>query len=447
MDNADLNVGLEHHKASRLRWPNQFLGPPPGMKEINAACWFQFIALLLVFFVLFGAQIKNQSGLFRDWRCDFITIYGIGHIANEYSTTHLYNYDLQKKVFNEIHPAPEGTYGPSPYSPFVALFFSLFARFPFNQAYVLWAGTSLILYAAGIGATLRGVFPGKRLQNSLIFCLALEFSPFIISTLANGQLASIAVASVGMAVFEETHSKPFRSGLALSVLTYKPTLLLLIIPMLFLTRRFKTLLGFIAGAAMLIAATTAFTGVQIWPAYASFLRMFGKVAGLNGHSSLNLSKYIDCSSFSYLVPGGRSWVGLAILFTVITTIAAWLAVLLWKSATGGRAVQYLAWASTLTWTLLLNVYVPIYDSVLAVIAIILTLGALKRLQLSAAMGWFVFLSVLIFAGSWVTVSIAVSHQIQILSILLGILGLGQLILLSRAIRQKSRQAEPGLLEE
>jgi len=137
MDNADLNVGLEHHKASRLRWPNQFLGPPPGMKEINAACWFQFIALLLVFFVLFGAQIKNQSGLFRDWRCDFITIYGIGHIANEYSTTHLYNYDLQKKVFNEIHPAPEGTYGPSPYPPFVALFFSLFARFPFNQAYVL----------------------------------------------------------------------------------------------------------------------------------------------------------------------------------------------------------------------------------------------------------------------------------------------------------------------
>jgi len=447
MDDADLNLGQEHHKAIRLRWPSKFLGPPPGMKEINAVCWFQFIALLLFFFILLGAQIKNQSGLFRNWRCDFITIYGIGHIANEYSSAHLYNYDLQKKVFNEIHPAPEGTYGPSPYPPFVALFFSLFARFPFNQAYVLWAATSLILYAAGIGATLRGVFPGERLQNSLIFCLALEFSPFMISTLANGQLASIAVASVGMAVFQENRLKLFRSGLALSVLTYKPTLLLLLIPMLFLTRRFKTLLGFMAGAGMLIAATTAFTGFQIWPAYARFLSMFGKLAGLNGHSSLNLSKYIDCSSFSYLVPGGRSWVGLAILMTITAAISAWLALLLWKSATGGRAVQYLAWASTLTWTLLLNVYVPIYDSVLAVIAIILTLGALKRLQLSAAMGWFVFLSVLIFAGSWVTVSIAVSHQIQILSILLGILGLGQLILLSRAIRQKSRQAEPGLLEE
>jgi hypothetical protein len=269
----------------------------------------------------------------------------------------------------------------------------------------------------------------------------------MISTLANGQLASIAVASVGMAVLQETDSKPFRSGLALSVLTYKPSLLLLLIPMLFLTRRFKTLLGFMAGAAMLIAATTAFTGIQIWSAYAHILSQFGKVAGLNGHSSLNLPKFIDFNSFSYLFPGGRSWVGLAILFTVITTITAWLALLLWKSATGGRAVQYLAWASTLTWTLLLNVYVPIYDSILAVIAIILTLGALKQLKLSAAMGWAVFLSVLIFAVSWVTVPIAVSHQIQLLSILLGILGLGQLVLLSRAIRQKSRQAEPGLLEE
>jgi hypothetical protein len=430
-----------------IRWPEKLLGPPPGLKEINIACWFQFVALLAVFFVLFGGQIKNQSGLFRDWRCDFITIYGIGHISNSYPSAQLYDYTLQKKIFNEIHPAPEGTYGPSPYPPFVALFFSLFARFSFNHAYGLWAATSLTLYTFGIEASLRGVYPGEPLKNSLILCLALEFSPFIISTLANGQLASIAVASVGFAVFQENQAKPFRSGLALSILTYKPTLLLLLIPMLFVTRRFKTLFGFIAGAAMLMAATTVFTGIQIWPAYARFLSLFGKVAGLNGHSSLNLSKYIDCSSFSYLVPGGRSWVGLTILISVLTTIAVGLAALLWKSATAGRAAQSLAWASTLTWTLLLNVYVPIYDSVLAVIAIILTLGALKSLKLRTATGWVVFLSMLIFSASWVTVPIALNYRIQLLSIMLGVLGLGQLLLLRRAIRQDSMRAGSGLATE
>ena len=447
MDGANRTVGLEHRRRSRIRWPERILGPLPGLKEINIFCWAQFIALLLAFSFLFGAQIKNQSGFFRDWRCDFINFYGIGQIANEYPSARLYDYSLQKQIFNEIHPAVEGYYGPSPYPPFVALFFSLFARFPFNQAYVLWAGTSLTLYIAGIGATLRGVFPGERLKNSLIFCLALEFSPFIVSTFANGQLASIAVASVGLAVFQEIHSKPFRSGLALSVLTYKPSLLLLLIPMLFLTRRFKTLLGFATGAAILMSIATAFFGIQIWPAYARFLSLFGRVAGLNGHSSLNLSKYVDCSSFSHLVPGGRSNVGLAILVSVTGTVAAGLAVWLWRSATSGRPAQYLAWAATLTWTLLLNVYVPLYDTVLAVIAIILTLGALKDLKWRAATGWVVSLSVLIFAVSWGTEAFAQSHRIQLLSIVLGVLGLGQLFLLHRAIRQKSMQVESGLLAE
>ena len=45
------------------------------------------------------------------------------------------DYSLQQKIFNGINPAPgEGFYGPSPYPPFVALFFSLFARLPFNWA-------------------------------------------------------------------------------------------------------------------------------------------------------------------------------------------------------------------------------------------------------------------------------------------------------------------------
>jgi glycosyl transferase family 87 len=445
MDDANRTSGLEHSKGTMIRWPVKLLGPPPGMKEIATVCWAQFIALLLAFFFLFGAQIENQSGLFHDWHCGFIYFYGIGQIAKEYPSVRIYDYSLQQKIFNEIHPAPEGYYGPSPYPPFVALFFSLLARFPFNLAYVLWAAISFTLYIAGIGAALRGVFPGERLKNSLIFCLALEFSPFILYTFANGQLASIAVASVGLAIFQEIHSKPFRSGLALSILTYKPTLLLLLIPMLFLTRRFKTLSGFAAGAAMLIAGATAFTGIQIWPAYVRFMRRIGQVAGLNGHSGLNLSKYIDLSAFSYLIPGGRSEVGLAILISVASMVAACLAVLLWRSATCGSPAHYLAWASTLTWTLLLNVYVPLYDSVLLVIAIVLTLGALKDMKRNTAACWVVFLSVLIFAVAWGTEAFALSHRIQLLSIFLAVLGFGQLFLLHRTIRETSMPIESGLL--
>jgi hypothetical protein len=350
----------------------------------------------------------------------------------------LYDYNLQQKIFNQIYPAHEAFYGPSPYPPYVALFFRPFARVSFESAYLLWMGISLALYIAGIAATVKEVFPRERLKISLIFCFALAFYPFVFGTLLNGQLASVAVFSIGLAIFQERHSNPFCSGLALSILAYKPTLLFLLLPMLLLTRRFKTLFGFIFGTVILVVVATAFTGIQIWPAYAHMLGHFGHSAGLRDQSPLQLWKYIDFVSLSYAIPGGRSRAGVASLICLTSAIAPGLAVLLWKSATGGRSAQYLAWAATLTWTLMVNVYVPIYDSVLVAIAVVLTLGALKDLEWSVATGWVTFLSLLIFVVSWKTEVLAKSHGIQLFSIFLAALGLGQLFILYRVNRQYDR---------
>jgi hypothetical protein len=445
MDGDNRTVDLEYGKKAFLRWPGRLLGPAPGLKEMNLACWGLFAALLVTRFCYpLWIQFKTGVGSFHLLPADFIYFYGIGRIANEYPLTRLYDYGLQLKTFNEIYPLHDGAYGPSPYPPFVALFFSLFARVPFLPAFFLWACVSMALYIAGIAAAVKDVFPGERLKVSLIFCFALAFSPFLYGTLANGQIGTLAVCSVGLAIALERNSKPFSSGLALSVLAYKPTLLLLLIPMLFLTRRFRTLSGFITGAALLTVAATACAGIQIWPAYADFLSYFGRVAGFDGQSVLRLWKYVDFSSFFQTVCGGRSRAELMLSVPVTSVIAAGLAVLLWKSARSGRPAQSLAWAATLTWTLLLNVYVPVYDSVLAPIAVVLTLGALRELEWRAPMGWVVFLSVVICAASWETDAIAKSHGIQLLSIMLVVLGLGQLYLLRRVIGRGLPQTVPEL---
>jgi len=44
----------------------------------------------------------------------------------------------------------------------------------------------------------------------------------------------------------------------------------------------------------------------------------------------------------------------------------------------GKPAQILVWAATLTWTLVLNLYVPIYDSVLVVLSVIATAGVVKH---------------------------------------------------------------------
>jgi hypothetical protein len=124
-----------------------------------------------------------------------------------------------------------------------------------------------------------------------------------------------------------------------------------------------------------------------------------------------------------------------IFFCAVTLVGLWLAVLLWKAANGSRPAQTLAWANALTWTLLLNAYVPIYDSILVVIAIVLTLGALTELGLIAQTVWTILLTMLVFAVSWKTVAIAEKHGIQLLTILLLFLGIWQLLLLRYATRQ------------
>lgn len=418
-----------------FKWPNRVLGPPPGLKEINLAAWAIFTTLLVVPIVFgFWVQNKKSPGTLPRMTADFTYIYGVGRIANQYPSDRLYDYSLQQKVFEEISPKENVLFGPSPYPPYVALFFSLFARLPYGLAYFAWTLTSLALYIIGISAAGIEVFPDERLKTTLLVCFALAFYPFCFSTLLNGRIATLEVFSVGLAVYEERHAKPFRSGLALSILAYKPTLLLLLFPMLVLTRRFRALSGFISGTAILIAIATAFEGFAVWPRYVHFLVSFGKLAGLNGHTLLDVSRYIDFNSFSYMIRGGRSVAGLTILFVALASVAAALATLLWRSAGFDRPVQYLAWASALTWTLLLNVYVPLYDSILVTVAIILTLGALRDLKWRKATEWIGLLSVLIYGLSWETVVLTRRFGIPILSVLLAVLGFAQLFFLHRAIR-------------
>jgi len=81
-------------------------------------------------------------------------------------------------------------------------------------------------------------------------------------------------------------------------------------------------------------------------------------------------------------------------------------------------------------------YVPIYDSVLLTIALIVTLGTLRELEWKGSEGWFFSLALLIIAVSWVTEPIAQSKGIQLLTVLAFAIGCGRRL---KCIRQCGRQ--------
>jgi hypothetical protein len=369
---------------------------------------------------------------------DFIYFYGIGHILNQHPAVQLYDYGLQLKTFNDIYLLTENhqVWGRSPYPPFVAKFFSMYARFSFKQAYFLWMGTSFALFIAGIAAAVMAALPKDPLRGSIIFCFALSSPLFLYYNLAVGQLATVAVFATGLAIYLERRSMPVFSGLALSTLTYKPTLLLLIVPMLLITRRFRSFFGFAAGTIALFAASTAFAGFEIWPAYAHFLNSFAGTAGIRGELAIKRWEYVDFNSFSYVVPGGRSWLGLTIIGLVLLAVGTWLLRLLRKSASAGDAAQNLAWATTLTLTLVINVYVPVYDTLLIAVIVTLTIGALLEVEGQKATGWIALLAIGISAISLKAETIAQNHGIQPLTILILLLGLTQANILRQMIKKK-----------
>lgn len=440
--NSRLSLSSESGRQRSRPWAVRVFGPIPGLKELNLLCWGLFTAFLVVpLCVLLWLQLRVGSAALLKLHPDFIYFYGIGQIVNRYPIVRIYDYGLQLSTFTALFALKDSTYGPSPYPAFVALFFSPFARISFACAYLIWAGVSLALYLTGIFFAVRVAFPDRRdrLKVSLIVCFLLASYPFIIGTLVNGQLSAIAFVSIGCAIFLESRSKPFCSGLALSILGYKPTLLLLFLPMLLLTRRFRAFFGLIFGGICLILVSTAIGGVEIWPVYIRFLTSFGQTVGLGHHASLQLEKYVDFHSVASSLLVGQSRTGQLILTAVTSGIALWLAVLLWKSAFRERRVQNLVWAATITWTLLLNVYAPIYDCVLVGIALILTLSAVKEVEKRALQARWVFLALVIFAVSWITVAFAKNHEIQLLTLLLTVLGFGQFYLLLRAFRIRASE--------
>jgi hypothetical protein len=407
--------------------PKRTLGPFVQWEQLNLICW----GLLLVGFVLPFSIFVIASHRPPDG--DFTGFYSLGRIAGTHPLSDLYDYELLKKICTQVHPR-RLMYGPLPYPPQVGLLFAPFALLPYGVAYILWLLITLALYAAGLRLVINRFLPLDPPRRSLLFFFAFAYCPFLIDTAASGQLTAIGVFALSLVLSEQDKDHQFRSGLALSLCIYKPTLLVLLLPMLLVTRRLKTLLGFAAGAAALCAIPTAIAGFSIWPVFLKCIFSYGKDAsGSNAPVVRLLVKYIDFSSFSALVHGGRSPVGLVILFSIAAGAALSLLWFWWKTSRQGGQFNMLLWATTITWTMLLNLYVPIYDSAIIVLSLILTVGVLRQSPAHAYLAPVKVLSLLILAGSWFTVLLAGATGVQLLTLLFTALGILQFAALRRFV--------------
>jgi hypothetical protein len=247
-----------------------------------------------------------------------------------------------------------------------------------------------------------------------------------------GQTTAIAFLSLA-ATPRLAHNKgPILAGMLLALCSYKPTLLLLIAPMLLFTRQFRMLLGLCLGVSITTLVSLAWVGTEGLAAYFELLLLYGRVAR-TVPDYFPLWKYVDIVSCLRLLnpePGILAWgllgsVGLG-LSVVLSRI--------WLSSRSTHPLAHrLAWATAISFTPVLSPHFGIYDSALVVLAAIITIDAV--LAMNTTLGENLtralrpLLAVLYFTP-WLTQIFAKTVGFQLYTVALAIFG-GYLIMISR----------------
>lgn len=308
---------------------------------------------------------------------DFAQFYAIGVLQDRHGVTRLYDLSLQDEILHEVVPGvPSQESYPFVYPPFVAWVVRPLARLPYRGAFLVWLTLSAAAYSAAIALMLRMSPTIAQVDRLSVWLLAWSFEPFVVECWINGQLASFGTLSVAVALACLAGGRPFMAGLALAGLGYKPTLLVLIVPMLVVGRRGLILAGLTLGGAVLIGFSLVVAGVAVFSDFLSMMAIYGRLGGGAG-SLFRTIKYVDLTAFFKLL-GLPIEVARPLAITLALPALAWLATAWWRADRHFGPSSRLAWAATLGWLTVLNVYGPVYDATLAVPGVILAADVIWR---------------------------------------------------------------------
>jgi len=191
-------------------------------------------------------------------------------------------------------------------------------------------------------------------------------------------------------------------------------------------RRIRTLAGFLIGVLVLVGLSTLLAGPGVWPGFFTTLEHLAHFRPF-----LQFPDHVDLYSFS--VMAGRFGLFARVLLLCVAAAGGTYLVRAWWrariSAASGPAT--LIWSATITWTLLLNVYVPVQDSIFAVPSFIATARSLGRFRPATGL----YLSLALLLVSPITVGVATNTGCQLLTGVLLALAILQTALRDQFIRR------------
>ncbi len=403
--------------------PTNFIARRLNRSYIQFICILVLAIYLILLTVAFATNVNGKTIFGPYLGADFGAYYIAGKIFNEHRADRIYDPALHHQLYLAEFPwAPRDSQLYYANAPFFIVPFIALAHLPYAWAYLGWLLFSLLLYLAGFNLVWKTLTDIPRDASRVALLLAVSFMPFLVECLAGGQTSAVGFFCLALAISLERRARHLFSGAALSLCAYKPTLLLLVVPMLLISRRYRTLLGLAAGSVSLSVISLLLVGWQGCLGFINTLLYFSSVS-TTAASGLRSWKYVDINSFfRLLLGGGFSWRWL-LTALVFILIVPFLAMRWWRS--GMKHDDRLVWAVTLAWTPVLNLYMGMYDATIVVLSALLVTdflyGAAGSKQTALSFNH-KFLLLLLYIVPWLTQPIARLAHLQFFTIVLAMFG-------------------------
>jgi hypothetical protein len=393
----------------------RIIGPLPGQSEARVAS----LMTLAVGLVLCGLSLylgfHGKTFMGRPLGNDFVQFYAAGQVLNQHQPALIYDTPYFVRLEHEALPAmAPADMLPFAYPPVVAQLFRPLALLTYRWAFCAWLAFSLGLYASGVWLLFRDRLCASYRRTA--FLLSLSAPAFMLETWMGGQLSVITFFVVVLFVHCFENRWLVLAGLALGLASYKPSLIALPAAVMILGGCWRMFAGLCGSTALMVLASIATAGINGFWLWILRLRAFGSLATSDA-AILARTKYVDLNSFFAILLGGN-FIARVIAAVAISAAFAILAWTWWRSRRQQlHEVQRCLWAATLTWTLMINIYVAVYDAILLVPAAALVARSLVgrgKQEQSELQVWLMVL----WLASWFTQPCANYLKVQILTVVL-----------------------------
>lgn len=212
---------------------------------------------------------------------DFANFYTAGTLVRKGLGAELYNSTAQWKVQQEFASEVKMRRGPLLYTrpPFEAIFFSVFATWPYATALLLWTGLKLALLSALPFVVVRGRFWKERFPRWATVLLVLGTFPAFMDLLM-GQDAVLLAFLFAICFWQLETGRDMGAGLTLGLALFKFQLAIPFFVALWIAGRKRVLPGFATSASAVLAISAALVGWRGLFKYPGYLLALNQATGV-----------------------------------------------------------------------------------------------------------------------------------------------------------------------